>query len=413
MLRSLAVFAASALLFACSGPTVYEGSLGGTSGGGPGASAGPGGSSADPGADGEAVPDPALDDETEDEVAGPDDSTGPAELQIGVEPEPKQLLDVAFDEIGSQSSALTSECPDERDLPRYAGPASWLKKYGVDGVCVASRYACRMPTTDSDFRRYENPKDSADGAWPVALGIPMVDGRGNEIGTTTVNAAKLNWGQRKSLHRREYVYAFAVGGVSGWVPASCIGWDGTTVPSASCTGKSGGTPSDFPVFGGRKPGKKYDAIKKLWILSNDEIIQAYPWLANIDPDQLKITCNAPNEPHRSIADYIGRLSSDGSFYTINLLANVPGVSPALGGIASDTLRVAHLVGNVMTSDQLTFHRLVHVNSVEVYLFKPESTQGAPVDGTSVQFFYGYVTYPSGSGWRRRYGWLPDVVLRAQ
>lgn len=306
------------------------------------------------------------------------------------------------------SAASASDCPEARKFDVAKGPASWPTKYGIDGTCIGSAYDCRMPTTDPDFRRYENADDKVDGAWPVAMGIPVVDGRAVQIGTVTLSTTKLNWGQRKTLQNKQYVYAFSVGNgaddVSGWVPAACIGWDGKNAPSASCMSSSTGTPKDFPVFNGRKPEAKYDAIEKVELATPTQSVAQFPSLLNVDLDSLKIICNAPNEAHRSIADYMARTSNDGTYYTINLLANVPGVHPALGGIASDTFRIT-------ASDHVTFHRLIHVKTVRIYMFKAGTTQGAPSEGSNVQFGYGYITYPTGSGWARRYGWLPNYATR--
>jgi len=169
MLRHLTLFAVSAVLVGCSGawrdtdPTTGGGGTGGSGGGSAGGLS----------SDGEALPDSTRDDDVEDEPTDGTDSTD-AELVIDTAPAPDELLDVALDEsTGSSSSALSSDCPENRHLEQYDGPASWLGKYGVQGLCVASRYACRMPTPDPDFRRYENPKDS-DGAWPIALGIDVL-----------------------------------------------------------------------------------------------------------------------------------------------------------------------------------------------------------------------------------------------
>jgi hypothetical protein len=301
-------------------------------------------------------------------------------------------------------------------LKVFDGPSSWANKYGTTGSCVGSHYDCRMPTTDPDFRRYPNALDPADGRWPVAPNIPIVDGRANPIGTIAATSTKINFGQRKTLNGKQYVYAFAVDTSpttkrSGWIPAGCVGWDGKTTPSASCVSASGKTPSDFPVVEGRKP--QSSGTVTAMFATRDEILATFPQFAGLDPLQIKITCNTKPDLDASIADYLPRLSDDGTFYTINLTANVPGLHPATGGIAADTFRVAHLENGQFVSDKITFHILTNVQSLRVYLFAPGSTVGAPNEGAHAQFRYGYVTYPRGDGsWARRYGWVPTLALRS-
>jgi len=319
-----------------------------------------------------------------------------------------------WEPIDETASGLASDCPDKRHLKVFDGPASWVHEYGTAGFCVGSHYDCRMPTTDPDFRRYVNAAD-ADGRWPVAPGIPIVDGRGNPIGAVAAQATKINFGQRKTLNGKEYVYAFAVDTSpttkrSGWIPAGCVGWDGKTTPSASCTSGSGKTPSDFPVVEGRKP--KSSKMVKSKFATRDEILAAHPEFAGLDPLNIKITCNTKPDLDASIADYLPRLSDDGTFYMLNLTANVPGLHPPTGGIAADTFRVAHLENGQFVSDQITFHAMIDVQELKVYLFAPGSTVGAPVEHASATFVYGYVTYPRGDGsWARRYGWVPFFALK--
>jgi hypothetical protein len=73
-------------------------------------------------------------------------------------------------------------------------------------------------------------------------------------------------------------------------------------------------------------------------------------------------------------------------------------------------------GSTLVSDHVTFHRLIHVASVPVYLFQAGtaySALGLPssTDGARTVFVYGYVSYPKGDGgWARRYGWVSYFAL---
>ena len=307
----------------------------------------------------------------------------------------------AGEDPATTNAALTANCPANRGLALYPGPRST--------TCVASRYDCDMPGGKS---RYENPADNTD-LWPVAKGVPVLDGRGKPIGSVTVSTTKLNFGQAKILNGKRHVYAFSVGSgdddVSGWVPAACIGWNGKGAPAGTCSGESGSLPNGFPIVNGRKPPTKYDAVAVY------ELIATNPMLATVNLDELKVVCNAPAEPHRSLADYMPRQRPDGS-YTINLVATLPGMDPALGGIAADTFRVAHMEGSTLVSDHVSFHRLLHVTAVPVYLFQAGTAYGALGLSSSdnaprTVFVYGYVSYPKGDGgWARRYGWVSYFAL---
>lgn len=302
------------------------------------------------------------------------------------------------------ATALTRDCPENRGLRVYAGPSVWEQKWGGTSVCVASQYDCDMPGGKSRWRN----ADRSDGEWPIAKGISVLDGRGHPIGTANVGTTQLNFGQEKTLNGEPHVYAFSVGNVvSGWIPAACVGWDGSTAPAADCATKKGALPKGYPVVNGRKPPKGSRST------TTYEVVTTNVFPPGTDLDELKIICNTgANEPHKSLADYMPRLKPDGS-YTINLVATLPGMSPALGGISSDTFRVAHMEGNVLVSDHVKFHRLKAARAVTVNLFKPGGAYAAFADddASRVAFLYGYVVYDDGAGHvRQRYGWMAATAL---
>lgn len=323
---------------------------------------------------------------------------------LGCAAEPGTATDV-IESTESTSAALSANCPENRAFHLYPGPTSWEKKYGGQSQCVASQYDCDMP---GGLSRYHHPSTN-EKYWPIAKNITVLDGQAKPLAINTGTETQLNFGIQKRLKGEPYVYAFAAdtatGHVSGWVPAACIGWNGSA-PSSACESKSGTLPKDYPVINGRRPSAKYDATKRYEI-------DPTPTLPVPNADDAKVICNVPaGVEHKSLADYVPHQNPDGS-YAINLVQTLPGMSPALGGLSADTFRVGHLEGGTVVSDHVRFFRLIHVRSVAVYLFKPapKGTEGAWDASSRVAFVYGYVVYDDGAGHkRRRYGWICASAL---
>ncbi len=217
-------------------------------------------------------------------------------------------------------------------------------------------FNCRLPNGSSaNANRYDNPRTGSD-HWDIRAGSGLYDGLGNLRGTIRDASVKINFGQRKVINGRTFVYAFAVilsggGGASGWMLQSAVLDAGIR---------------SMPTVNARNPGQ--GSYETDWVVTGG------------NPDlygELKV---APNitEGHVAASDYVVRAGN-----VVNVLYSLPG----MGGVASDTLPLG-----------VVFHRSHSVAEVQIALYLPaRSTVVA-----HMTFIYGHV-----SG---RFGWIARDAL---
>jgi hypothetical protein len=327
------------------------------------------------------------------------------------------------EDLGATSSAL-SGCLTESDFHHFACPASWQAMAGPQSCdCVESRYDCQAPNPQESINgtanraRFLNTA-SPNGTWPLRTGITIYDGRHQRIATTADTATLLNFGQKKAMNGRTYVYGLGMGtstpdaakpgsflAQSGWIDAACVGWDGKTPPAAGC--EQAPLPADaakMKVVQARRPPASAEDVTRY------QIAPAAPgWASAGGIDNYKVVCQSDSS-HESLGDYLPRPRENGRLVTVNLLMTLPGMKPALSGMSDDTLVVAHQENGSLVSEKVSFYRLMKVRAVGVPLYTP-GTDDLIAGHPSAPFVYGYVKYQKdASTWVKRYGWISYFAL---
>jgi hypothetical protein len=220
-------------------------------------------------------------------------------------------------------------------------------------------FNCRLPNGSSaNANRYDNPRTGSD-HWDIRAGSGLYDGVGNLRGIIRDGSVKINFGQRKVIGGRTFVYAFAVtlnGGTaaSGWMLQSAV-LDGNI--------------RSMPTVNARNPGQ--GSYETEWVITGGDV-NLY--------GSLKVKPNV-TESHVAASDYLRRTGD-----VVNVLYSLPG----MGGVASDTLPLG-----------VVFHRSHGVQEVNIALYRPAQ---ATVVG-HMTFIYGHV-----SG---RFGWIARDALTAR
>lgn len=343
--------------------------------------------------------------------------------------------------VDDASESVTDElasCPHKGDMKTYDAPDSWVKRaQPQDCTCVSSRYDCMPPNPqpriddNANRARFLNPKRDVpsgdpksylNGTWPLAVGVGVFDGFRQRIGTTAQNYALVNFGQKKRMGGRTYVFVKVVtiaegGGAPGWIDAQCIGWDGVTAPPSSCETTNAQADVPAPAVPARRPSvanqKKYTRM----------VFRADPAKAiaalGVDPEAAKVVCDWHTEDggvraNGAIGDYLPKPRANGKFTTVHLNFDLPGRVPALSGVAADTFIVGHQDDGAIVSDHVSFYVLHGVRAVPVQLYKGASAESYPVKDPAVPFVYGFVKYQgTKDGAERtltRFGWVPLAAL---
>lgn len=327
------------------------------------------------------------------------------------------------EDLGTSSAAL-SGCLTEADFHHYACPASWQDQAGTQSCdCVDSRYDCQAPNPQASISALANRARflntaSPSGTWPVRTGITIYDGRHQRIATTADAATLLNYGQKKAMDGRVYVFAQALGtstpdasrpgyflSQSGWIDAACVGWDGQTPPAAGCEqAPLPASAAKMKVVQTRRPPASAEDVTRYRMAAT-----APSWATSVGIDNYKVVCQTDSS-HESIGDYLPRPRENGRLVTANLLMTLPGMKPALSGMNDDTFIVGHQENGVVVSDHVNFYRLTKVAAVAVPIYEPNSD--VLVSGhRNGPFVYGYVKYQKdATTWVKRYGWISYFAL---
>lgn len=256
------------------------------------------------------------------------------------------------------TTAITGCAAEQGDLVEFADEegviTSDLRVTECDGP-----FNCRLPNPRSDnANRYDNPRTGSD-HWDIRAGSGLYDGLGNLRGTIRDASVKINFGQRKVINGRTYVYAFSVGltsgtGASGWMLQSAV-LDANI--------------RSMPTVNARNPGQ--GSYETDW-----EITGGNPALYG----DLKVRPNI-TESNVAATDYLRRAGN-----VVNVLYSLPG----MGGVATDTLPLG-----------VVFHRSHGVQEVDIALYHP----GRSTVVGHMTFIYGHV-----SG---RFGWIARDALTAR
>src|SRR5690242_10014021 len=93
---------------------------------------------------------------------------------------------------------------------------------GVNGeACTASPYNCKLRPTGGNRVATNDPDD--DDSWGVVTGVPIRDGNGTVMGTSTRTRVTFNYGQTRTFEGETHAFAVSTSNSSaGWMPLSSI-----------------------------------------------------------------------------------------------------------------------------------------------------------------------------------------------
>lgn len=282
------------------------------------------------------------------------------------------LLATSVVACGWDDSSADSEADDEVQREEVASSEQALYA-GVNGdACTASPYNCKLRVTGGNRVLTNDPDD--DNAWGLRLGVPIRDGDGNLLGTSTRSSTTFNYGQSRTFNHEKYVFAVSTSnGSAGWMPLSSI------LGQSSFTTKLGHVSAKGAGLGQMAC---YE-VKN----SHDETIE------------LKKVVYDSTATHERAGDYLPLVRNNGK-RSVNLTFNVPGFG--LGGVAVD-----HFPAGTR------FQRLEvptdsGAPSIDIPLWVKDSAGRYRQRSGSMKFIYGYVVAATGT---KRNGWMAYDALK--
>jgi hypothetical protein len=272
------------------------------------------------------------------------------------------------------SSACLGEASDGDDTVSEASVTTEEQALfaGVNGdACEESPYNCKLRVSGGNRVATNDPDD--DNAWGLELGVPVRDGNGAVMATSTKTSTTFNHGQSRTFAGETYVFAVSTSNSSaGWMPLSSIkGQDSfaSKVGHVSALGAGLGKLGCYAVRN-----------------SHDASIE------------LKKVVYDSEATHERAGDYLPLVRVNGK-RSVNLTFNVPGFS--LGGVAVD-----HFPAGTK------FQRLdVPTNSgppsIDIPLWVQDSAGRFRTQSGSMKFIYGYVIAATTT---KRVGWMAYDAL---
>lgn len=236
------------------------------------------------------------------------------------------------------------------------------KPFTADPASV-SPYNCEI-VTDFNYQGarviYDEKASPPNIRWPYPAGVPIVDGFGNYMATTTDTTAMFNFGQRKLINGTLMVYGWGLNNwsLSGWVPETYLGSNATLFALRS------------PTLTTKVPDPP-DVYSTVFTVSGGNPEEFRDSTAAADPDpRMRYLGIVVNGQRVGIAtDYLVTPTNK-----VNVTYNVPGFG--LGGFSVDSVPVG----------QATFRRYTAVSMVKVPLYRKNGT----LAGKSIDFVYGTV-----------------------
>ncbi|MGE6761383.1 hypothetical protein ACQKGO_25420 [Corallococcus interemptor] len=243
---------------------------------------------------------------------------------------------------------------------------------GVNGtVCEESPYNCKLRPSGGNRVQTNDPDD--DDSWGITTGVPIRDGNGTVVGTSTRTRSLFNYGQTRTFAGELHAFATSTSnGSAGWLPMSAI------LGRTSFEEKVGHVSA---LSSGLSKMACY-AVRN-WHDTNLE---------------LKKVVYDSTATHERAGDYLPLVRANG-LRSANLCFNVPGFG--LGGVAVD-----HFPAGTK------FQRLdVPTNSgapsIDIPLWVQDSAGRYRQQSGTMKFIYGYVIAATGT---RRNGWMAYDAL---
>ncbi len=247
---------------------------------------------------------------------------------------------------------------------------------GVNGsVCRESSYNCKLRPSGGNRVTTNDPRD--DDEWHLIAGVPIRDGNGNVVGTSTRTSTKFNFGQTRTFDGQEYAFALSTSnGSAGWLPMSSIlGHDSF----ASKVGHVSAHGVGLQKLGCYQIRNSYDASMELKKVVYD---------TDAGPDE-----------HERAGDYLSLLRKNGQ-HSANLCFNVPGFG--LGGVAVD-----HFPAGTHFQ-RLDVPTRSGRPSIDIPLWVQDASGRYRKQSGSMKFIYGYVMAKTGT---KRVGWMAYDALQ--
>ncbi len=244
---------------------------------------------------------------------------------------------------------------------------------GVNGdACAASTYNCKLRVSGGNRVATNDPDD--DNSWAVAQGVPIRDGNGTIVGTSTKTRTTFNYGQSRSFAGETYVFAVSTSnGSAGWMPlASIAGKDSF----AGKLGKVSALGAGLAKLGCYQIRDSHDANLEFKKVVYDSKVK-----------------------HERAGDYLPLVRANGK-RSANLTFNVPGFS--LGGVAVDHFPAGTKFQrlDVPTTDGPP--------SIDIPLWVDDGQGRYRKQSGTMKFIYGYVIAATGT---KRNGWMAYDALQ--
>ncbi|AKT40333.1 hypothetical protein [Chondromyces crocatus] len=266
---------------------------------------------------------------------------------------------------------LTTERAEQPD-DELVGSAEQPLYAGVNGdACTASPYNCKLRVTGGNRVATNDPDD--DNSWGLVLGVPIRDGHGNVVGTSSRTRSTFNHGQTRTFAGETHAFAVSTSNSSaGWMPLSSILGASSFASKVGHVSAKGVGLSKMACYAVRN-----------WHDTNLEF---------------KKVVHDSTATHERAGDYLPLVRANGG-RSANLAFNVPGFG--LGGPAVDHFPAGTKFQRL---DVPTDHG---APSIDVPLWVQDSAGRYRTQSGTMKFLYGYVIAATGT---KRNGWMAYDAL---
>ena len=248
-------------------------------------------------------------------------------------------------------------------------------KPGVNGgACYLSPYNCKLRVAGGN--RIEHADGTLD--WGVDPNVDVLDGNGSVLGPNKSSTLKFNYGQKRTLGGKEYLFAMTTSNHSaGWFPLASVKSKDVLATRIGDAGahRSGLEPmACYEIRNATDPALE---VKKV----------VYDTLSN------------PGPAGEAAGDYLPRLRTNGK-RSAHLIVNVPG--SGLGGPAIDHFPAGTLFRRLRVPTD------AGPPSLDVKLWAQDGAGNFKKAAGTMKFVYGYVASQGGN---TRVGWIAYEALR--
>jgi hypothetical protein len=243
---------------------------------------------------------------------------------------------------------------------------------GVNGdACTASPYNCKLRVSGGNRVATNDPND--DDAWELVLGVPVRDGNGDVLVTSTKTSTTFNFGQSRTFAGETYVFAVSTSNSSaGWMPLSSIKGQDSFASKVGHVSAEGAGLGKLGCYAVRN--------------SHDTSLE------------LKKVVYDSDATHERAGDYLPLVRANGK-RSVNLTFNVPGFS--LGGVAVD-----HFPAGTKFQ-RLDVPTSAGPPSIDIPLWVQDSEGRYRKQSGTMKFIYGYVIAATST---KRVGWMAYDAL---